>query len=168
MIGEEAVRKPEIVKRLHSSRMEIGNHSWFHRPMPRFDLVGQRREMATTQAEIERVTGRRPQLFRPPEVTWNEDTARAVAAEDTIGVLHNVETSDWARPGSQAIARAAAGAKAGDIIALHDGGGDRSQTIAAVGPIVQRLRQKGLEAVSVGQLLVGDERRKGGREPVMP
>lgn len=167
VIGEEVVRKPEIVKRLHSSGMEIGNHSQSHRPMPRLDRRGQRGEVATTQAEIERVTGRRPQLFRPPEITWNEDTAQALAAEGTLGVLHSVETSDWARPGSQAIARAAAGAKPGDIIALHDAGGDRSQTIAAVGPIVQGLRQKGFEVVSVGDLLAGGERPEAtGRSPV--
>jgi peptidoglycan/xylan/chitin deacetylase (PgdA/CDA1 family) len=95
----------------------------------------------------------RPRLFRPPDVLWNADTARAAADTHTLGVLHTVETNDYLRPGAPAIVRAAERAKPGGVIALHDAGGDRSGTIAAIRPIVRSLARRGLRAVTVGDLI---------------
>jgi hypothetical protein len=59
-----------------------------------------------------------------------------------VGVLFSVDTGDWKRPGTEAIIRAALTAKAGDVIAFHDAGGDRSQTVDAIASIVVGLEAR--------------------------
>jgi peptidoglycan/xylan/chitin deacetylase (PgdA/CDA1 family) len=72
-------------------------------------------------------------------------------------VLWSVDTGDYTLPGAEAIVqRALAGAKPGAIILMHDAGGDRSETIAALPAIVEGLRKRGLKPVSVPQLLQDD------------
>jgi peptidoglycan/xylan/chitin deacetylase (PgdA/CDA1 family) len=72
-------------------------------------------------------------------------------------VLWSVDTSDYTKPGAAVIARRAlAGARPGGIILMHDGGGDRSQTLAAVPAIVHGLRTRGFKLVTVPQLLIYD------------
>jgi peptidoglycan/xylan/chitin deacetylase (PgdA/CDA1 family) len=73
-----------------------------------------------------------------------------------VGVLFSVDTGDWKRPGTEAIIRAALTAKAGDVIAFHDAGGDRSQTVDAIASIVVGLRKLGLEPVTLDRLYGGD------------
>ena len=96
--------------------------------------------------------GQRPRFFRPPMWAWNRATARAVAEEGMIGVLFSVDTRDWSRPGVTAIVRQALSAHDGQIIALHDAGGDREQTVQALPLIVKGLRARGLEPVTIDEL----------------
>lgn len=70
-----------------------------------------------------------------------------------IGVLFSVDTRDWSRPGVTAIVRQALTARDGQIIALHDAGGDREQTVRALPLIVKGLRARGLEPVTLDELV---------------
>jgi peptidoglycan/xylan/chitin deacetylase (PgdA/CDA1 family) len=153
LIGREVVRSPALVRLVRDAGMELGNHSFSHTAMNVLDARTQRAEVTSTATEIWRASGVRPALFRPPDIAWNDETARAVSSAGELGVLHTVETLDWARPSPERIARAAEVADAGDIVALHDAGGDRSQTVAAIAPIVRALRRRGLECVTVSELL---------------
>jgi len=69
-----------------------------------------------------------------------------------LGVLFSVDTRDWSKPGVTAIVRRALTARAGQIIALHDAGGDREQTVHALPLIVKGLRARGLEPVTIDEL----------------
>jgi peptidoglycan/xylan/chitin deacetylase (PgdA/CDA1 family) len=70
-------------------------------------------------------------------------------------VLWTVDTSDWQRPGVHAIIHAVLkGARPGAIILMHDAGGDRSETVAALPTIIKDLRERGYRLVTVPQLLV--------------
>ena len=72
-------------------------------------------------------------------------------------ILWSADTADYTMPGVHAIVHSAlAGAHPGAIILMHDGGGDRSETIAALPAIVKGLRNRGLRPVTVPQLLVDD------------
>jgi len=153
VVGREAARHPGVVRVLRDAGMELGSHGWSHSVLAGFPERVQRLEVELTAAVLMRAAGVRPHLFRPPAVAWDDATARAVSGAGGLGVLHTVETSDWRLPGRAAIERAAASADAGDIVALHDAGGDRSQTVAAVGPIVRSLRRRGLACVTVSELL---------------
>jgi peptidoglycan-N-acetylglucosamine deacetylase len=152
LVGREVVRRPEQVRALRDARMELGNHSFSHRILAGLREPDQRREVELGARAIAEAAGVRPQLFRPPHVGWDVATARALAVERQLGVLHTVETGDWASPSRGAIAQAAGAARPGDVVALHDGGGDRTETVAAVKPIVAGLRRRGLEPVTVSQL----------------
>ena len=95
-------------------------------------------------------------FYRPPYWSWNDLTAREAGKLGMVGVLFSVDTGDWKRPGTEAIIRAVLAAKAGDVIAFHDAGGDRSQTVDAIASIVVGLRKLGLEPVTLDRLYGGD------------
>ena len=153
LIGEEIAARPSVVGELRAAGMELGNHSWSHGVITARTPQDQRKEVASAQRAIEATGGGRPRLFRPPEIIWNEETAKAASAEQTIGVLHTIETHDYQRPSVEAIIASTLPARGGDIIALHDAGGDRSQTVAAIQPMVRALRERGLEPVTVSELI---------------
>lgn len=68
-------------------------------------------------------------------------------------ILWNVDTVDWRAPGSGSIASTAGGASAGSIVLMHDGGGPRGQTVAALPSIISSLKRRGLKPVTVSKLL---------------
>ena len=72
-------------------------------------------------------------------------------------VLWSADTSDYTRPGvSKIIYTAVSGAQPGAIILMHDGGGDRSETVAALPRVITRLRERGFRLVTVSQLIADD------------
>jgi len=84
-------------------------------------------------------------------------------------VLWSVDSGDYARPGvEQIVDRVVSAARPGAIVLLHDGGGDRSQTVAAIPKIVKRLRAKHYRLVTVPQLLRDDPPPAGRRPPQLP
>jgi peptidoglycan/xylan/chitin deacetylase (PgdA/CDA1 family) len=141
-----------MVEALRAAGMVIGNHSWSHPNFTKLSLGAQRRQIRRTQDLLEREIGQRPRFFRPPTWAWNRTTARAVAEEGMLGVLFSVDTRDWSKPGVTAIVRQALTARDGQIIALHDAGGDREQTVQALPLIVKGLRARGLEPVTIDEL----------------
>jgi len=69
-------------------------------------------------------------------------------------IIWDVDPQDWAHPGTDAIERRVlAQARAGSVIVMHDGGGDRSQTLAALPTIITVLQRRGLRLVTVENLL---------------
>jgi peptidoglycan/xylan/chitin deacetylase (PgdA/CDA1 family) len=120
--------------------------------MTDFRLAVQLAQVRRTQDILEDTIGQRPRFFRPPMWIWNRTTARAVAEQGMVGVLFSVDTRDWSLPGVTAIVRRALTARDGQIIALHDAGGSREQTLQALPLIVKGLRARGLEPVTLDQL----------------
>jgi peptidoglycan/xylan/chitin deacetylase (PgdA/CDA1 family) len=152
VIGHNAAQSPGIVRALRAAGMVVGNHSWSHPNLTKLSLAKQRAQVRRTQDVLEATIGQRPRFFRPPMWAWNRTTARAVAEQGMIGVLFSVDTRDWSRPGVTAIVRQALTARDGQIIALHDAGGDREQTVRALPLIVKGLRARGLEPVTLDEL----------------
>ena len=152
VIGRNVKHSPGVVRELRAAGMVVGNHSWSHPRMSRFRLAAQRAQVSRTQDILERTIGQRPRFFRPPMWSWNRTTARAVAEQGMIGVLFSIDTRDWSQPGVTAIVRRALAARAGQIIAFHDAGGAREQTLQALPLIVKGLRARGLEPVTLDQL----------------
>jgi peptidoglycan/xylan/chitin deacetylase (PgdA/CDA1 family) len=95
--------------------------------------------------------------MRPPYGSLDATTLDVLKAQRMLMVLWSVDTSDYARPGvSRIIYTAVSGAQPGAIILMHDGGGDRSETVAALPRIITRLRQRGFRLVTISQLLADD------------
>lgn len=95
-----------------------------------------------------------PRLFRPPYGSFDPMTLSLLAKRRSLMVLWSVDTGDFARPGADAIvSRALDDAEPGAIILLHDGPGARPQTVAALPRILAGLEARGLEPVTVPQLL---------------
>jgi peptidoglycan-N-acetylglucosamine deacetylase len=133
----------------------IGDHTELHAAMSRLSSRGQRTQLLEDAAAIERHGARFPRLFRPPYGMWNSNTLALLHRYRMLMVLWTVDTSDYRRPGVQAIVRAAlSGARPGAIILLHDAGGNRSETAAALPKIIAGLRRRGYRLVTVPRLLL--------------
>ena len=98
-------------------------------------------------------------MMRAPYGAFTEqEWARA---GDIVGcnVLWNIDTSDWERPGAQAIADAVLNnVHNGSIVLMHDGGGNREQTVEALPMIIDGLHDQGYTIVTVGELIELDGR----------
>jgi peptidoglycan-N-acetylglucosamine deacetylase len=135
----------------------VGDHTESHPALARLSARDQREELFEGIARVELAGGPRPQLFRPPYGSFNATTLRELHSLRLLMVLWSVDTNDYSRPGVPVILeRVLAGARPGAIFLMHDGGGDRSQTIAALPAIIHDLRARGLRLVTVPQLLRDD------------
>ncbi len=166
VIGENALAHPAIVNRIISSGSEIGNHSYWH---PNMALLSDERikfELNMTQRIVQAYAGRSMRLFRAPyfgdaEPTTNDELVPATDAQENgyTNVGLHVDPGDWKKPGVQKIIDETLSAvmsgnaeKSQQIVLLHDGGGDRTQTIAALPGIIDGLRARGYKIVPVSAL----------------
>jgi peptidoglycan-N-acetylglucosamine deacetylase len=135
----------------------IGDHTETHPLMASLSAHDQREQLLEQTYRVELAGAPMPRLFRPPYGSFDANTLKELSALHMLMILWSTDTRDFARPGVPTIVQSAlAGAHPGAIILLHDGGGDRSQTIAALPAIVQGLRARGLRPVTVGRLLLDD------------
>jgi peptidoglycan-N-acetylglucosamine deacetylase len=144
VIGRNAAAHPELVRQEHAAGHGIGNHTWSHRRMT--DLGGGRleAEVDATSAAIGRATGTPVRCLRPPYATVDAASAGRARARGLRLVLWDVDSNDWRRPGVAAIAGRVLGrVRSGDVVLLHDGGGDRTQTVAALEQVLASLSARG-------------------------
>jgi peptidoglycan/xylan/chitin deacetylase (PgdA/CDA1 family) len=135
----------------------IGDHTESHPMLAQLSAHDQYEELFEQIARVELLGGRRPVLFRPPYGSFNTTTIRELHSLHLLMVLWSVDTDDYQQPGVQVIVeRALAGAHPGAIILMHDAGGTRTQTIAALPAIIDGLRARGFHLVTVPQLLMDD------------
>ncbi|HEY3050864.1 MAG TPA: bifunctional polysaccharide deacetylase/glycosyltransferase family 2 protein [Gaiellaceae bacterium] len=160
VVGSEVVRHPDIVRRLHREGFELGNHTFTHADVSTLPGWEQRLQVGLTDNALAGTVGIRPRLFRPPYSSVpggvNTQQARAferLARDGYDVVLTDLDGEDWRRPGVDSIvASATPQGRRGGIVLLHDGGGDRSQTVQAVERLVPALRARGFRFVTVSQL----------------
>jgi peptidoglycan-N-acetylglucosamine deacetylase len=144
----------------------IGDHTETHPLMARLPLARQQSEIVDQTEWMSRLRVPYPRLFRPPYGSYDATTLAALRPLHMLLVLWSTDTRDYTRPGVAAIVRhALAGARPGAIILLHDGGGDRAETVAALPLIVRGLRRRHLHPVTVARLLHDDPPPPGQRVP---
>jgi peptidoglycan/xylan/chitin deacetylase (PgdA/CDA1 family) len=135
----------------------VGDHTESHPMLASLSPHDQYEQLFEQIARIELLDGPRPRLFRPPYGSFNATTFKLLHKLRLLMVLWSTDTEDYRRPGVPTIVQnALAGAHPGAIILMHDGGGDRSQTIAALPAIVSGLHRKGLRPVTIPRLLLDD------------
>jgi peptidoglycan/xylan/chitin deacetylase (PgdA/CDA1 family) len=135
----------------------VGDHTESHPMMASLSAHDQYEELFEQMARVEVVGAPRPRLFRPPYGSFDATTFRELHHLHLLMILWSVDTADYTLPGTETIVqRALAGAKPGAIILMHDAGGNRAETIAALPAIVQGLRKRGLRPVTVPRLLLDD------------
>ncbi len=169
LTGIEASNFPALLRRIYAEGHEIGNHTYTH---PHFDQISRRQlkiELNLTELLLESRLGIKTILFRPPYgVDHQPETADEIAQlpiPQGLGYViigSKIDPHDWGEPGGKApppaevivnrVLEQAQGEK-GNIVLLHDGGGNRSRTVAALPEIIDRLRAAGFELVPVSALL---------------
>jgi peptidoglycan-N-acetylglucosamine deacetylase len=133
----------------------IGDHTELHAPMSKLPAAQQKAQLLEQISAVERYGADFPRLFRPPYGLWNSTTLTLLHRYRMLMVLWTVDTNDYRRPGVAAIVKTALhGARPGAIILLHDAGGDRSETAAALPSIIAGLRRRGYRLVTVPKLLL--------------
>jgi len=154
VLGLRLKREPDLAKRIVAEGHSIGNHTYRHVNLDGAKPDVLRREIRGTNDMIRWTTGVKPKWFRPPMGQIDGPAYKEIASAGLKPVLWTVDPQDW-RHGAEAgaIARSViAAAKPGSVILLHDGGGDRSQTIRALPWIIHELRAKGYEFVLLDDL----------------
>jgi len=171
VIGEQANQAPDLLKREYNEGHEIGNHTFTH---PKFDQIGRTEvqwQLNLTQRLIESTLGVKSLLFRPPygidhQPEYAEEVAQLPYPQELgyIIVGQKIDPDDWRmtddqkqRPAQEIADDVLRQAKNGNIVLLHDGGGEREQTVKALPLIIDELRSRGYEFVSVADL-VGKKR----------
>lgn len=161
VVGEKANADPELLRRILDEGHEIGNHSFSHIDLSRAGPVRTTLELNATQRAIEVITGRSTLLFRPPYDADRtphslRELAPLVAARELgyVPVMASIDPLDWDRPtASEILERIERERTDGNVILLHDGGGDRAATLAALPQIIDYLRARGDEIVPLHRLL---------------
>lgn len=153
-VGRQVQAYPDLVKREYSSGHLVENHSWSHAYLSYLSDASLLWQFTTTQNIIEHVTGVRPTYFRPPYGAFNAPVLTNANRFGLSTFLWNVDPRDWSRPGVNAIvARIIAQTMNGSIILMHDGGGDRSQTVAALPIVIEWFLHHGYRFVTLQQLV---------------
>ena len=159
LVGENAERYPEIVKRILREGHEIGNHTFSHVEATKIDKKMIREEIRRCESAIERISGVKPRFFRPPCGAIDSELGDLC---DSLGyrvVLWSVDTRDWCRiPSVEITEQVLRSVKNGDIILMHDYIGSNSPTPNALKKIIPALIERGYAFSSVGDLLsIGNE-----------
>ncbi len=143
-----------LLRRMARDGFAIEDHTWHHPDLRRLSNAQVRQEIVRTRRAVRRLTGALTRLVRPPDGGLDRRVLTDIARAGMATILWSVDTADWSRPGTRAIIRrVVSGARPGAIILMHDGGGDRAQTVAAVPVIVRALRARGYRLVTVPTLL---------------
>ena len=172
VIGWEAEQFPGLMKRIYREGHEIGNHTFYHPDIGNISRRYMEVELNSTERLFAAKLGVKPLLFRPPYSVDQEpdtsDQVRPLEIAQSMGYItvgDKIDPNDWrdnphhtaeqittdildhlppCQDGDQ---------RCGNVILLHDGGGDRSQTIRALPMIIDALQQRGYSIVGISELL---------------
>jgi peptidoglycan/xylan/chitin deacetylase (PgdA/CDA1 family) len=150
-IGQEMPGREATMRRILAEGDEIGDHTMNHVEYPGYAQI------AGAAQRIEAYTGFRPCLFRPPGGAENPTVIATAGSLGLKTITWDVDPQDWSLPGTSAIySNIVDNAKPGAIILMHDGGGPRDETLAALPRIIDTLRARGYGFETVSSLL-GDQ-----------
>lgn len=145
----------EDIARMRKLGHGIGNHTWSHPYLPdlsRPELVEQLRR---TREVITAAGVPAPKLFRPPYGSFTPDMVDPTAVLNQTVVLWDVTADDWALEGADVMTRKVLDhVQPGSVVLMHDGGGDRSETVAALPAIIEGVLDRGLRPVPVDELFI--------------
>lgn len=165
VIGQNMQRRPDIVQREVAEGHDVGGHTWTHPNIGETPLPQVQVELNATQRLFEVLTGRSMRLFRPPffgdaEPSTPHEVAPLVIAQTlgytTVGL--RIDPDDWQKPSPQEIIDRTLdrldnpGDRPGQVVLLHDAGGDRAHTIEALPGLIDAIRARGYKLVTIGEL----------------
>lgn len=155
-IGENVRDYPALVSQEQADGHIVGNHTWNHPDLTTVSVPVIQQQLTDTSAVLKNAAGVTPTLFRPPYGAINKTVQQQANQQHLQPVLWSIDTQDWSMPGTGAIVHAVLDhAGNGDIVLMHDGGGNRTQTIEALPQIIEGLQQQGFTLVTVPQLING-------------
>lgn len=153
-IGYLVADYPNIVRQEYNQGNVVANHSWSHPVLTYFSAQGIQSQLASTANIIQATIGVRPTFFRPPYGAMNNIVLAQARNLHYTTVMWDGSASDWSLPGVNVIvSEILRYARNGAILLLHDGGGNRTQTVAALPTIITALKNRGFRLVTIQQLV---------------
>jgi peptidoglycan/xylan/chitin deacetylase (PgdA/CDA1 family) len=144
MIGRNATEYPEIAREVARAGHMIVNHTWDHANLAPLDEAHVADEIDRATDAIHRATGETPRIFRAPYGAWSRTVLDYCGRYGLAALDWSIDPRDWARPGTDEIVdNILDNTQTGSIILEHDGGGDRSETVAALRIVIPRLLDEG-------------------------
>jgi chitin deacetylase len=156
-VGYGIQRYGRYLQLLRREGFVVGDHTMTHPLLQRFNVATQAKEIDGQATLVSTAGLPYPRLFRPPYGSFDQGTRGLLTEREMLMVLWSVNPQDYYRPGAKVIvSRTLAGVHPGAIVLMHDGGGDRSQTVAAVKVLIRKLRARRYRLVTVPRLLADD------------
>jgi peptidoglycan-N-acetylglucosamine deacetylase len=144
VIGQNAAGDPSGVRAMARAGMSVQNHSWAHADLRTLSDREIRSDIGRTDEAIRRAGGGSSDCVRPPYGATNSRVRAVLRDLGKRQQLWTIDTNDWERPGADRIyRRTVSAAESGSVVLAHDGGGVRTQTVAALPRILQTLRDRG-------------------------
>ncbi|MGH3625013.1 MAG: bifunctional polysaccharide deacetylase/glycosyltransferase family 2 protein [Sciscionella sp.] len=157
VVGSVAARNPGLLRDIRASGSAIGLHTFTHPDLARVSDARRTRELWQTQLALAGATGEKSYLLRPPYSAGPDSidnlhlkSIRKSAKAGYLVVLSDVDGEDWQRPGAAKIVENATPKNGkGAIVLLHDAGGNRSESVKALGRLIPKLRAEGYRFTTV-------------------
>ncbi|WP_084028860.1 polysaccharide deacetylase family protein [Bacillus sp. J33] len=165
IVGENAMMHPQLVKRMYDEGHEIGNHTFSHPDVSAITPSRLRMELNATQRLIQGITGHSMTLFRPPYIADTElgtknEQMPIMHAQDMgyTMVGQSIDSGDWQKTSKiELVNRVLEQLPEGNVILLHDAGGDRSITVEALPTLIEALKNRGYTFSTVADLIGKNE-----------
>ena len=142
---------PSYAKKIVEAGHELGTHSRTQSYMSKLSIEEIRSELQTSSSAIERITGQKPTLFRPPYGDYDNDLIHTCYEEKLYPIQWDVDSLDWKNLSASEIAlRVVNGAKPGSIILCHNNG---LHTAEALPMIFSTLKNRGFTFVKISELI---------------
>ncbi|MEU9446113.1 glycosyltransferase [Streptomyces sp. NPDC048304] len=160
--GSMVTRNPALIRQIVADGHEIGVHTFTHPDLALHSGTRLTWELGETQLALAGVAGIHSSLFRPPYSStvdalddWSWPVTKQAGAEGYLTAFIDKDTDDWKRPGVDSIVKAAMPdlPGQGEMILLHDAGGNRAQTLAALPVIIEKLKAQGYTFKTIGEAL---------------
>jgi peptidoglycan/xylan/chitin deacetylase (PgdA/CDA1 family) len=151
LIGNQVQGHEAVARSVVDAGHQVANHTWSH-PAQLSTMTPEQvqQELDRAQEKIHDTTGHTPTIFRSPGGAVSPAIFAAAARSGMVPVNWDADPRDWTRPGTPAITNRLLAARPGDILLCHDGGGDRSQTCAALRTVIPALQARGYRFVALG------------------
>jgi cellulose synthase/poly-beta-1,6-N-acetylglucosamine synthase-like glycosyltransferase/peptidoglycan/xylan/chitin deacetylase (PgdA/CDA1 family) len=167
VVGSAAVDNPDLLRRIVAEGHEIGVHTLTHTDLGSAAEWRRELEVKGGQDAIVGVTGQTASLLRPPYTSGNEaltnsswSALEGLADDGYLTVLSSMDSEDWQTPGTEAIEQnLTPQGPQGQVVLMHDGGGDREQTVAALDSALSRFSDQGYHVTTVGDAVGVDSMR---------
>jgi peptidoglycan-N-acetylglucosamine deacetylase len=153
-VGYLVADYPNIVRQEYNQGNIVANHSWSHPVLTYLSAQAIQSQLTSTTNAIQAAIGVRPTFFRPPYGAINNAVLAQARHLGYTTVLWDGSAGDWKLPGvGVIISMLLSYARNGAILLLHDGGGNRAQTVAALPTIITTLENRGYKFVTIQQLV---------------
>ncbi|KXG73651.1 polysaccharide deacetylase family protein [Thermotalea metallivorans] len=155
LVGFWVDKYPDAVKKIHDRGHDVENHSNTHPHMSKLSAEQIANELNITSDKIEKITGKRPTLFRPPFGDYSNRLIETAKANGYYTIQWDVDSLDWKELGAQPVVdRVTRNVKKGSIVLFHN---NAKYVLEYLPLVIERLQKQGYEIVPISELIIKED-----------